>query len=302
MMELQDLRILLALAQHGSAAAAGRKLKMSHTTVLRTVGELEARLGYAIFVRTPDGVVATPEGEELLEAARAVEQAMDAAARRFAGLDDAVEGTVRLATNLPLAELLLPRLTRLRETAPGVTLELLIAQKFIDLTRNETDVAVRHVRPDRQRAHPVIVARTLAFADVAFFGAPAYFDRCGAPRSDGAPGELVLADHDVIEYIGHEWSSAPARRAAGAPGAHRVMTTDSTDLAVAAVTAGLGVCALPCYLGRPRGLVQLGPSIDRLEICALFAGDMHQVPRIRAVIDAVAAACTEHEALLPAGG
>ncbi|MGH9885052.1 MAG: LysR substrate-binding domain-containing protein, partial [bacterium] len=81
-----------------------------------------------------------------------------------------------------------------------------------------------------------------------------------------------------------------------------VMTTDSTDLAVAAVAAGLGVCALPCYLGWPRGLVQLGPSIDRLEICALFAGDMHQVPRIRAVIDAVEAACTDHEALLPAGG
>src|ERR1043166_1616427 len=90
---------------------------------------LKARLGYAIFVRTPDGAVATAEGEELLEAARAVEQAMDAANRRFGALDDTVEGTVRLATNLPLAELLLPRLGHLRDTAPMLTLELLINQR-----------------------------------------------------------------------------------------------------------------------------------------------------------------------------
>jgi DNA-binding transcriptional LysR family regulator len=295
MMELQDLRILLALARYGSAAAAGRKLKMSHTTVLRTVAEIEARLGYAIFVRTPDGAVATPEGEELLEAARAVEQAMDAAHRRFAGLDDAVAGTVRLATNLPLAELLLPRLTRLRDTAPGVTLELLIAQKFIDLTRNDADVAVRYLRPETRREHPVIVARTLAFTEIAFFGAPAYFDRRG-----GASPVLALSEHDVIEYTGHEWFSNAARSVSSGPDAHRVLTTDSTDLALAAAAAGLGVCALPCYLGRLRGLVQLGEAIDRSEICVLFAGDMRHVPRIRAVIDAVVAVCAEHEALIPA--
>src|SRR4029079_345990 len=226
----------------------------------------------------------------LLEAARAVEQAMDAAARRFTGLDDAVEGTVRLATNLPLAELVLPRLTGLRETAPGVTLELLIAQKFIDLARNDADVSIRHVHPERQRAHPVIVVRTLAFAEIAFFGAQDYFEQRGEHR-DGDPGELVLAGHDLIEYTGRAWSSALARRASAASDARRIMTTDSTDLAVAAVTAGLGVCALPCYVGRPRVLVQLGPPVDRAEICALFTSDMHEVPRIRAVIDAVTAAC-----------
>src|SRR6185503_9591433 len=110
------------------------------------------------------------EGEELLEAARAVEQAMDAATRRFAGLGEALEGTVRLATNLPLAELMMPRLLRLRDVAPALTLELLIAQRFIDLTRNDADVAVRHVRPETRREHAVIVARMLAFTEIAYFG------------------------------------------------------------------------------------------------------------------------------------
>jgi DNA-binding transcriptional LysR family regulator len=290
MIELQDLRILLALARHGSAAAAGRKLKMAHTTVLRTVADIEARLGYAIFVRTPDGAVATPEGEELLEAARAVEQAMDAARRRRAGLADTVDGTVRLATNLPLAELLVPRLTGLREAAPALHLELLINQSFVDIARNDADVAVRHVRPDARREHPVIVARTLAYADLAWFGSADYVER---RRSDA----LDLAGHDVIEYSGHEWFTGAAR-VAETRRATRVMTTDSTHLALGAVAAGLGVCALPCYLGHARGLVQLGAPVDRAEICVLFAGDMQHVPRIRVVIDAVAAACASCDALV----
>jgi DNA-binding transcriptional LysR family regulator len=295
LIELQDLRILLALARHGSAAAAGRKLKMAHTTVLRTVADIEARLGYAIFVRTPAGAVATSEGEELLEAARAVEQAMDAARRRRAGLTDAIDGTVRLATNLPLAELLLPRLTGLRDTAPALRLELLINQTFVDLARNDADVAVRHVRVDTHRDHPVIVVRTVAHADVAWFAAADYVER------RGRPDPLDLAGHDLVEYSGHECSTGAARPEARR--ATRVLTTDSTHLAIGAVAAGLGVCALPCYLGRQRGLIELGAPIERSDICVLFAGDMQHVPRIRVVIDAVAAACADHDALVarPAG-
>jgi DNA-binding transcriptional LysR family regulator len=294
MMELQDLRIVLALARHGSATAAGRKLKMSHTTVLRAVAEIEARLGYAIFVRTPDGAVATAEGEELLEAARAVEQAMDAANRRFGALDDTVEGTVRLATNLPLAELLLPRLGQLRDTAPMLTLELLINQRSVDLAR-DADVAVRHLRPDADRDHPLIVVRTAASAELAWFASDDYVRRRGAAGPD-------LAGHDVIDYTGHEWSSRAARSAAADPRASRIITTDSTHVALAAVAAGLGVCALPCYLARPRRLVQLGAAVDRSDIAVLFAGDMGHVPRIRALIDAVTAALTDCEALAAGGG
>jgi hypothetical protein len=62
------------------------------------------------------------------------------------------------------------------------------------------------------------------------------------------------------------------------------------------------VCALPCYLARPRGLVQLGPAVDRSDIAVLFAGDMGHVPRIRTVIDAVTAALTDCEALAAGGG
>jgi DNA-binding transcriptional LysR family regulator len=218
---------------------------------------------------------------------------MDAANRRFGGLDDTVVGTVRLATNLPLAGLLLPRLGQLRDTAPGLALELLINQRSVDLSR-DADVAVRHLRPDADRSHPLIVVRSVASAELAWFASGDYLRRRGAPE----PG---LAGHDVIDYTGHEWSSRTARAATADPGASRIITTDSSHVALAAVAAGLGVCALPCYLARPRGLVQLGAAIDRSEIAVLFAGDMSNVPRIRTLIDAVTVALTDCEALAAGG-
>lgn len=293
MMELQDLRILLALSRHRSAVAAGRKLKIAHTTVLRAIADIEEKVGYAIFVRTPDGAVATPEGEELIKAALTVEGAVNAVTRHRAALDGSLAGTVRLATNLPLAELLLPQLSRLRAAAPALTLELLINQRYVDLRCNDADLAVRHVSPQTRRDDPVVVVRTVAVIELAFFGSVEYVQRRG-----GVPATRQLVDHDVIEYSGHEWASG----AVIAPGrATTVMTTDSTHVAVDAVASGLGVCMLPCYVGRLHGLVQVGAPVDRTEVCVLVSRDLAHVPRIRVVIDTIAAICAAHEALIGVG-
>lgn len=296
MMELQDLRILLALSRHRSAVAAGRKLKIAHTTVLRAIAAIEEKVGYAIFVRTPDGAVATPEGEELLKAALTVEGAVNAVTRHRAAFDGSLAGTVRLATNLPLAELLLPQLSRLRTAAPALTLELLINQRYVDLRCNDADLAVRHVSPQTRRDDPVVIVRTVAVIELAFFGSVEYVQRRG-----GVPATRQLVDHDVIEYSGHEWASGAVRAAIASGRATTVMTTDSTHVAVDAVASGLGVCMLPCYVGQLHGLVQVGAPVGRTEVCVLFARDLAHVPRIRVVIDTIAAICAAHEALIGVG-
>ncbi|HEY0988673.1 MAG TPA: LysR family transcriptional regulator, partial [Kofleriaceae bacterium] len=98
-MEWQDLRILLAVARTGSVVAAGRELAVAHTTVSRRLAALQSP-GAPLFTRGASGLQPTPEGEALLERARAVEDAMHALDRRIAGLSGRLEGTVRVATNL----------------------------------------------------------------------------------------------------------------------------------------------------------------------------------------------------------
>jgi len=282
-MEWQDLRILLAVARAGSVVAAARELGVAHTTVSRRLAALEED-GPALFVRGAAGFAPTPEGEALLERARAVEDAMLALDRRIASLSGRLDGTVRVATNLPWGELLMPRLGRLRERAPGLILHVQISNAVVDLARHEADVAVRVVPPGRTPAWSSVVARKLVSSGFALFGAQRYFERRGE-----RPGPLADLDgHDLIVYGGNfPWQPGAAFLDGPGARARRVMTTNHPHGAAEAAAAGFGLAIVPCFLGEARGLVQLTPPLDHDDVYVAFAADMQHVPRVRVVIDAV---------------
>jgi DNA-binding transcriptional LysR family regulator len=68
-----DLRYILAVADAKSLAGAARALGVNHTTVLRRVTAFEERLGLRLFERLATGYVLTAGGEELIAAARQVD-------------------------------------------------------------------------------------------------------------------------------------------------------------------------------------------------------------------------------------
>lgn len=86
MFDWNDLRAFLAVAETGSTLAAGRRLRVSQTTAARRVAALEAALGLTLFERRQAGYALTPNGEALLEAARAVEGAATGFAEAGAAL------------------------------------------------------------------------------------------------------------------------------------------------------------------------------------------------------------------------
>lgn len=71
---LQQLRQIIAIADCGSMNEASKRLFISQPTLSAAVKELEKGLGITIFMRSNRGIVITPEGEEFLGYARAVEE------------------------------------------------------------------------------------------------------------------------------------------------------------------------------------------------------------------------------------
>lgn len=72
-MELEQLRIFLAVAREGSFTRGAKKLYISHSTTSRAVSALEEELGVKLLRRgnrilglTPAGEALLTEGEELL--------------------------------------------------------------------------------------------------------------------------------------------------------------------------------------------------------------------------------------------
>ena len=63
MLDWNDLRYFLAVADTGSTLAAGKKLKVSQTTAARRIAALEESLGLTLFERRQAGYALTPAGE-----------------------------------------------------------------------------------------------------------------------------------------------------------------------------------------------------------------------------------------------
>lgn len=97
---LQELRCLVAVAEHGSFSAAAESLFTCQSSVSRAVKSMERALPLALVRRDRGRVRLTPHGESVVRLARRVLDGVDVIARSRAGT---AVGRVRLGTPATLA-------------------------------------------------------------------------------------------------------------------------------------------------------------------------------------------------------
>jgi len=287
MLDWDDVRFFLAVARRGSLTAAGRALRVTQSTVGRRLEGLERRLGVRLLQRTPDGYVLTAAGEGVLAHAERIEAEAIALERAVGGRDVRLEGEVRLTSVDTFAtRILLPVLAAIRQRYPGIALEVITDQRSLSLSKREADIAIRFAPLDQ---HDVVVRR-LASAGYRLYAARRYLEaRGGGAGPDlgaGSEGHALIRMHEDRAGLPEErWLTEVAGRAQVA------LRSNSRELQLRAAVQGLGLACLPCYLGDPEpDLVRLtgarvAPSRD---IWLGVHRDTRHVPRIRAVLDALA--------------
>jgi len=152
MLDLPRLRMLMAIHDEGSIAAAARTLNYTPAAVSQQMSKLERETGLCLFLRHSRGVTLTPPGEELAGAGREVilrlAQAEDNA-RQLAGLEKA---KLRIATFQSASAGLLPKiLAPLCQRFPRMSLEFVEvprAEAFQLLRQHDADVALIHEHPE----------------------------------------------------------------------------------------------------------------------------------------------------------
>lgn len=289
-LEWDDLRYVLAVASQGSLAGAARRLRVNHTTVLRRVGAFEKRLGLRLFERLPSGYVLTAGGEELIGAARRIDDEVTALERRLAGQDLRLSGVLRITTTDTLMGTVLPEiLARFRSSHPGIGLEVAVSNLMFNLTKRDADVAIRPAKDPPE----TLVGRRIAGIAFAIYGSADYL---------AAHENAKLADH---RWIGPDDSLAGTSVAhwmrAHVPEAEIALRTDSLVAARDAAQAGLGLAALPCYLGDTSpGLVRMHEPIAEMAtaLWILTHADLRHQARIRAFTEFAANALSQKRALL----
>jgi DNA-binding transcriptional LysR family regulator len=93
--DLAQLRTFIAVTEAGSVSAGSERVFLSQSSVSEQLKKLEERVGQPLFVRSKQGMAATPAGAKLLDHARRIVALCDAAFDDMLGR--ALDGEVRIA-------------------------------------------------------------------------------------------------------------------------------------------------------------------------------------------------------------
>lgn len=279
------LQAFVAAAEAGSLGRAAALLGDSQPTLSRRLAQLEARLGQALFERTPRGLVPTVAGQVLLEPAREMRAQVARMGLQLERHALALAGTVRItASEMVSQHLLLPALRPLRAQHPEIQIELAPGDEVADLLAREADIALRMFRPTQKE----LIARRLADLPLGLFAHRDYL----AARVPVAPETMhqhawIGDDRHGLMVRGFERAGFSVAREFFA------IRTDHSALAWQAVCEGLGIGAAPLCVGERTPQVQRvlpALAIAPMPCWLVVHRELRGTPRLRAVFDALARA------------
>lgn len=152
MLNLIQLKVLAAVARHGSVTEAAKELHYSQPSVSNYLARLEATTGVKLIQRVGRGIRMTPEGRLLAERATEILGRVDAAASELAAQVGLQSGRVRLAANASALSTLVPKAAATVARAhPGIELCLFEShpvESFQMLRHGKIDIALVFRYPD----------------------------------------------------------------------------------------------------------------------------------------------------------
>jgi LysR family hydrogen peroxide-inducible transcriptional activator len=242
-MNLQELRYLVAVAEHRHFGRAAEVCNVSQPTLSSQIRKLEDELGVTLLERTNKRVDLTPVGGQiLLHAQRALAEAGQMEAVAQAARDPLV-GPLKLGVIPTLAPYLMPMILKpLKQAYPGITLELWEDQTrwLIDGLRNHRlDAALLATAPGAAE-----ITDLMLFKEPLLAVLPQNHRLAKSAKVDEealADELLVLADGHCLATQALEACGAKVKRV----GLAASMQASTLETLVNLVAAGYGTTLLP---------------------------------------------------------
>ena len=286
-MDWDKLRIFHAVADAGSLTHAGDTLHLSQSAVSRQIRALEDSLNTTLFHRHARGLILTEQGELLFDATVAMTKRLDAAAARIRDSEEEVFGELRVTTTTGFGSLwLAPRLSKLYDLYPDLTIDLMLEEKVLDLSMREADVAIRMKEPSQAD----LVRKRLMNIRMRLYASPEYIAKHGMPER--------IEDISKHRLICQNPRSAQV--ASGLALVQRLMTYNVSSMltvnnyfgVLQSVIHGLGIGMLPDYSAQDlRSVIRVLPDVESVEVPVYLAypEELRQSKRIAAFRDFVEA-------------
>jgi DNA-binding transcriptional LysR family regulator len=279
------------VVERGSFTLAADDLRLSRAVVSKYLSRLEERLGARLLHRTTRRLSLTEAGAALFEASRGAIERIEEAEAAVAQFQAAPRGRLRVSAPMSFGILHLgPAIADFSREYPGVTLDIRLDDRFVNLVEDGIDVAVRiGVLTDSS-----LVARKLGVTRAVTCASPAYLGEHGEPQS---PEDLATHDCLIYSYLANanvwRFLSRDGREIPVAvSGTLRI--NNGIVLAEAAL-AGRGILVTPSFYVAPMlrdgrlKRVLADYRLPELGIYAVYPQKEHVPPKVRVFIDYLAA-------------
>jgi DNA-binding transcriptional LysR family regulator len=258
-LNLNDLAIFIEVAEKGSFIQAAQALGLPKTTVSRRIAALETALGFGLFYRTTRQVKLSPDGEKYLQACSPALKSLESAHQQLQSEKHEARGRLRLVSSFVIGnDLLSPVLSGFHSSYPEIQLEVLLENRYLDLLKEEIDLALRvGPLPDSS-----FLARRIAVFQYQLCASEAYLKTAGLPL---IPEDLLhhrcLLTSSSRQAVSWHFETAEGEQ-------RKVLLSSSfrcNHLALCLQLAqdGLGIALLPDFMARPH--LQSGELTPLLE-------------------------------------
>ncbi|MBY8825273.1 LysR family transcriptional regulator [Sphingomonas colocasiae] len=267
MIEHDDIGLVATIARTGGPVRAAAALGTHVATIYRRLHRLEDRLGLGLFEKLDGRYLPTPFAEELIAAADAMQSTLDELARKAAGHDGRLTGTLCVTTTDTVLPMLSQAIAPFIANHPELRIDIAIGNAMADMTRRAADIAVRPTSTPPE----TLIGRRIGAITFAVFAAPG-----------GAEGWIGF-DDSLSAVPAAVWLEERAGQALR-------LRVNSLWAAAQAAAAGLGRAVLPTYLARGLPIAPVEGPIDALgsDLWLLYHPDLKRTPRVRYFVRDVA--------------
>ena len=200
-MLLEDLNVILKVAEFRSITAAAASVDMSTATASAAIKRVERALGVELFIRTTRHLRLSVAGERYIPHCQQALQMLDIAEQNVKGDLGIIDGELRISVPSDLGRhLILPWLDEFMETHTGVSVKLHISDSNIDFYRDPVDIALRYGSPTDANLYGFKICNVLRL----LCATPEYLENHGTPKH---PNDLTTHNgllyqlHDIIHDV-----------------------------------------------------------------------------------------------------
>lgn len=244
MARLDAYAIFTTVVKSQNYTHAAQSLGLTPSAVSKQISQLEQRLQVRLLNRTTRSISTTEAGQLLYEHCQHLLAGFDVAEQMVKDLDNTPKGTLKVSATPTFGrELLMKIFSSFAHDFPDIQIELTIADKPMNLTREGIDLGLQLGSLQDSR----LVAKPLIRQQVVLTAAKQYIEQHGAPE------ELTdLKKHHLLMINGTDFAeprwSRRFLRSAQLDQAKKRFTVNDLDTLFEACRQGLGVTALPVYL------------------------------------------------------